>query len=159
MRNKDLFDLAAFLEERGDQTFPRIEEDGPFFDKIPGREQCRGVAGDGWLHRRQNYGKCRARHRERRTSPSNMQSINRVIRNPIFFMGFIDALFLLPLSTWLEYKQGNTVRFQLLLAATIVDVVGVFGVTAAGNIPLGSPLVQFLQVQLLCRCKTHSTTT
>jgi len=69
-----------------------------------------------------------------------MQSINRCIQNPVFFMGFMGALLLLPLSTYLQYGTG---RFYFLLAATIVYAAGVFGVTAAGNVPLNNALDAF----------------
>ncbi|RPD38225.1 DUF1772 domain-containing protein [Chitinophaga barathri] len=68
-----------------------------------------------------------------------MQNINRVILNPLFFMSFMGAVFLLPASTYLQYSR-NTVRFWWLLAASVVYVVGVFGVTVAGNVPLNNSL-------------------
>ncbi|WP_212002596.1 DUF1772 domain-containing protein [Chitinophaga sp. HK235] len=69
-----------------------------------------------------------------------MQSINRVILNPVFFIGFMGPVFLLPLSTWLVFRQGATVSGWCLLAATIIYLAGVFGVTAAGNVPLNNAL-------------------
>ena len=69
-----------------------------------------------------------------------MQSINRAILNPVFFMTFMGTLVLLPISTWLSYDSA---RFGYFLAATIVYAVGVFGVTIAGNVPLNEALDKF----------------
>src|SRR5438105_15298485 len=49
-----------------------------------------------------------------------MQSINRAILNPVFFMSFMGTLLLLPLSTYLHYRQPNRSLFYLLLMATIL---------------------------------------
>jgi uncharacterized membrane protein len=70
-----------------------------------------------------------------------MQSMNRAILNPVFFMTFIGTVLLLPLSTYLHY--GYPIRFWLLLAATIIYIVGVFGVTMVGNVPLNEALDAF----------------
>ncbi len=72
-----------------------------------------------------------------------MQSINRAIQNPIFFISFMGTLILLPLSTFMQFGQPLTIRFWLLAAATIVYVVGVFGITAFGNVPLNNALEVF----------------
>ncbi len=72
-----------------------------------------------------------------------MQSINRVILNPVFFATFMGTLFLLPLSAWLCYRQPGSARFVLMLAAAIIYAVGVFGVTIGGNVPLNEALDAF----------------
>lgn len=72
-----------------------------------------------------------------------MQSINKAIRNPIFFMAFFGTLVALPLSTWLYYGQPVSVRFLCLLTATIVSLIGAFGVTILGNVPLNETLAVF----------------
>ncbi|WP_119079803.1 anthrone oxygenase family protein [Chitinophaga alhagiae] len=72
-----------------------------------------------------------------------MQHINRAILNPVFFLGFMGTLLLLPLSTYLQYSQPVTVRFWCLLAATLVYAIGVFGVTMAVNVPLNEALNTF----------------
>lgn len=72
-----------------------------------------------------------------------MQSINKAIQNPLFFCCFFGILVLLPASTYLSHTQPITVRFYLLLAATILYFTGVFGVTALGNIPLNNTLEKF----------------
>jgi uncharacterized membrane protein len=71
-----------------------------------------------------------------------MQSINREILNPVFFSTFMGTLVLLPLSTWLQYN-GASNRFLFLLAATLVYVIGTFGVTMFGNVPLNEALDKF----------------
>ncbi|GAB3924761.1 DUF1772 domain-containing protein [Larkinella terrae] len=71
------------------------------------------------------------------------QSINRAIQNPVFLLCFLGAPVLLPLSVWLQYHQPLSVRFWFLLAATLVYVVGAFGVTIFGNIPLNNQLDSF----------------
>lgn len=67
-----------------------------------------------------------------------MQSINRVILNPVFFFSFMGTLLLLPLSTYQHFGTGS--RFYVLLAATLVYVIGTFGVTMVGNVPLNEAL-------------------
>ncbi len=69
-----------------------------------------------------------------------MQSINKAIQNPWFFISFMGTLVLLPLSTYMHYTQPLTTQFWLLLAATLVYAIGVISVTALGNIPLNNML-------------------
>ena len=72
-----------------------------------------------------------------------MQSINKAIQNPVFFICFFGTLLLLPLSTYLKHSHYPSLTFRLLLTATILYYVGVFGVTALGNIPLNNGLEKF----------------
>ncbi|GAB3947490.1 DUF1772 domain-containing protein [Spirosoma harenae] len=74
---------------------------------------------------------------------SAMQSINKAILNPLFFVSFMGALVLLPMTTLQHYSQPITVRFWALLAATLIYLLGVFGITAMGNIPLNNMLESF----------------
>lgn len=71
------------------------------------------------------------------------QSINRVILNPWFFVTFMGSLILLPVATWLSYKSGINFSFWLLLSATAIYVVGAFGVTVVGNVPLNNMVDNF----------------
>jgi len=71
------------------------------------------------------------------------QSINRAILNPYFFVSFMGSLLILPVVTWLSYKAAGPVSFYLLIAATILYAIGVFGVTMFGNVPLNNQLDQF----------------
>jgi uncharacterized membrane protein len=57
----------------------------------------------------------------------SMQMINRAIQNPVFFFVFFGILLLLPLSTFLYYQKPPSTRFWLLLAATIIYFVCVWG--------------------------------
>jgi uncharacterized membrane protein len=72
-----------------------------------------------------------------------MQSMNREILNPVFFMVFLGPLLLLPLSSYLSYTSMSSVRFWLLIAAAATYVVGVFGITMAGNVPMNEALNVF----------------
>lgn len=73
-----------------------------------------------------------------------MQSINRAILNPWFFASFIGSLLMLPFSTWMSFKvDGYDTSFYLVLTAAILYVVGVFGVTVFGNVPLNEALDKF----------------
>ena len=72
-----------------------------------------------------------------------MQSINKEIQNPFFFISFMGTLLVLPAATWYSRSHASPICFYLLLAATIVYFVGVIGVTALGNIPLNNTLDRF----------------
>lgn len=72
-----------------------------------------------------------------------MKSINRAIQNPVFFVAFLGTPILLPLSTWTQHSQPVSVRFWLLLSATILYLTGVLAVTVLGNIPLNEVLDSF----------------
>ena len=72
-----------------------------------------------------------------------MQSINKEILNPFFFISFMGTLFILPLTTWYTKSHASPACFYLLLAATVVYIFGVVGVTAFGNIPLNNALAKF----------------
>ncbi len=67
-----------------------------------------------------------------------MQSINRAILNPAFFLIFFGSLILLATNTIQQYQNGLT--FWLMLAATLTYLIGTFGVTAFGNVPLNDTL-------------------
>ena len=70
-----------------------------------------------------------------------MQSINREILNPVFFLSFMGTAVMLPVSTFLYRAQSPV--FILLLLATIIYLIGVFVVTIIGNVPLNDQLDQF----------------
>lgn len=72
-----------------------------------------------------------------------MQSINKEIQNLLFLSSFMGTLLLLPLSTWLEFRVGITDSFWLLLVATFVYTIAVFGLTMFGNVPLNEALDRF----------------
>lgn len=68
----------------------------------------------------------------------SMQSINRAILNPAFFLSFFGSLIMLTISTIQQWNTGTT--FWLLLGATLTYLIGTFGVTALGNVPLNDTL-------------------
>lgn len=70
-----------------------------------------------------------------------MQSINREILNPVFFISFMGTAILLPVSTF--FLRGQQPVFIFLLLATLAYLIGVLGVTVAGNVPLNDQLDQF----------------
>ncbi|AUD01072.1 anthrone oxygenase family protein [Spirosoma pollinicola] len=72
-----------------------------------------------------------------------MQSINKAIQNPVFFVSFLGTPILLLYSTWLHYGSPVTARFWLLVGATLVYLIGALGVTVLGNIPLNNGLDAF----------------
>ena len=71
------------------------------------------------------------------------QGINKAILNPLFFAGFMGTLVVLPISCWLSYHQADLPAFYLLLAATVLYLVGGFGLTVGGNVPLNNALDRF----------------
>ncbi|WP_343658181.1 anthrone oxygenase family protein [Chryseobacterium sp.] len=70
-----------------------------------------------------------------------MQSINREILNPVFFMSFMGTVILLPVSTFLF--RGQQPVFIFLLLGTLAYLIGVFGVTVVGNVPMNDGLDKF----------------
>lgn len=73
-----------------------------------------------------------------------MKSINRAILNPLFFMSFMGTLLMMPVTTGLYYKGvGIDASFYLLLGASLVYIIGVFGVTIIANVPLNNALDAF----------------
>lgn len=70
-----------------------------------------------------------------------MQQTNRAIQNPVFFASFFGAPISLIAATVFHYNQPP--RFWFLLAATIIFLVGTFGVTVFGNVPLNNRLDRF----------------
>jgi uncharacterized membrane protein len=72
-----------------------------------------------------------------------MQSINRTIINPVFFMSFLGTLIVLPVCTWLIYSPNDALIFYFMLAAAIIYAIAVFGVTIRGNVPLNNSLDRF----------------
>ena len=67
-----------------------------------------------------------------------MQSINKEILNPVFFIVFFGSLLTLILTTYQHFN--NKTVFGLVLASTIVYLIGTFGITAFGNVPLNNEL-------------------
>ena len=70
-----------------------------------------------------------------------MQNINREILNPVFFISFMGTAILLPISAFLF--RGQQPVFIFLLLAALAYLIGVFGVTVAGNVPMNDSLDKF----------------
>ena len=70
-----------------------------------------------------------------------MQSINRVILNPVFLLTFMGPVVLLPLVAFVHL--ANATQFTLLALAAAVYIVGSFGVTVVSNVPLNDKLEAF----------------
>lgn len=70
------------------------------------------------------------------------QHINSSIQNPAFLLSFMAPLILLPVSVWFQYKQGGSSAWIWTLAATVLYVIGVFGITVSGNVPLNDALAK-----------------
>lgn len=68
-----------------------------------------------------------------------MQSINRAILNPAFFLIFFGSVILLVTNTIQQYPALG-LTFWLMLAATLIYLVGTIGVTGLGNVPLNDAL-------------------
>jgi uncharacterized membrane protein len=68
------------------------------------------------------------------------QSINRAILNPAFFLSFAGSLALLGISVLVSHLLGHKVTFYCALGALVIYLLGVAGVTMAGNVPLNEEL-------------------
>lgn len=68
-----------------------------------------------------------------------MQSINRAILNPAFFLIFFGPLLLLGIAGIYAFHPSKLV-FALLLVAFMSYLGGTFGVTVLGNVPLNNKL-------------------
>lgn len=68
----------------------------------------------------------------------SMQSINREILNPAFFMVFFGSLITLFLSSILHYSYKP--MFWFMVASVVIYLIGTFGVTAFKNVPLNNEL-------------------
>lgn len=72
-----------------------------------------------------------------------MQAINRAILNLVFFLSFMGTLILLPTTCYVLYKASLHTSFYCLLIASALYVIGSFGVTIFGNVPLNEALANF----------------
>ncbi|WP_044211088.1 DUF1772 domain-containing protein [Flammeovirga sp. OC4] len=75
-----------------------------------------------------------------------MQSINREILNPVFFLVFFGSLITLISTSVLEFHHRPS--FWWIIASTLLYLVGTFGITAFGNVPLNNELEAINLVQL-----------
>ncbi len=68
-----------------------------------------------------------------------MQSINRAILNPSFFLIFFGSVLFLSIASIYQFHTSK-ITFWLMLTASIFYLVGTVGVTALGNVPLNDQL-------------------
>lgn len=68
-----------------------------------------------------------------------MQSINRAILNPAFFLIFFGTIIFLIIGSAYQLNAGNT-TFWFMLMASLVYLLGTIGVTGLGNVPLNNKL-------------------
>ena len=73
---------------------------------------------------------------------SAMQSINIAIQNPVFFISFMGSIIFFAITTFQLRGQHQT-AFNYMLIATIIYIIGVFGVTMFANVPLNNRLANF----------------
>lgn len=68
-----------------------------------------------------------------------MQSINKEILNPAFFLIFFGSFILLSIGSIYEF-HANPTAFWFMLLATISYLLGTLGITIFGNVPLNDQL-------------------
>ena len=76
-----------------------------------------------------------------------MQSINRAILNPLFFLIFFGSIVLLSVASIYEF-HSNRWAFILMLASSMIYLIGTIGVTALGNVPLNNELDALVLAEL-----------
>lgn len=70
-----------------------------------------------------------------------MKAINRAILNPLFFISFLGTLVVIPVTAYVYFQnKGMDLSCALLILASLVYGIGVFGVTIRGNVPLNEML-------------------
>jgi uncharacterized membrane protein len=80
------------------------------------------------------------KHVSDRSYLETMQSINRAILNPAFFTVFIGSLLCLIVASYMQYREAINFPFWLTLGATLMYLIGTFGVTIFGNVPMNESL-------------------
>lgn len=72
-----------------------------------------------------------------------MQHVNREILTPRFLVPFVGIPLLLGAAAFMQFRAGDQRRGAVLSASAVTYLIGVFGVTAAGNVPLNDALEAF----------------
>lgn len=67
-----------------------------------------------------------------------MQNINREILNPLFYIVFFWSLIAVFVNAFLQFD--NKPVFWIALSSATIYLIGLFGVTAFGNVPLNNAL-------------------
>lgn len=73
---------------------------------------------------------------------TTMQSINKEVLNPIFYISFFGTLFSLVISS-IIYFDIHSPKFFLIFFSCISYIIGVFGITAIRNVPLNNKIELF----------------
>jgi len=68
------------------------------------------------------------------------QSMNRTILNPLFFVVFIGAAILIPLTVFLHFKTPISPRLWMMIGAALFYCIGSFALTMFGNVPMNNSL-------------------
>lgn len=68
------------------------------------------------------------------------KSMNRTILNPAFFLAFFGPAILIPISSFMQFKAQPNYLLWVLLATSLLYLIGAIVVTFAGNIPLNTIL-------------------
>ena len=68
-----------------------------------------------------------------------MQSINRAILNPAFFLIFFGSILFLSIGSVYQFHTSKTI-FWFMSTASALYLIGTVGVTALGNVPLNNQL-------------------
>lgn len=68
-----------------------------------------------------------------------MQSINRAVINPAFFLIFFGSIVFLSIGSIYQFHASNVASW-LMLNASVLYLIGTVGVTAFGNVPLNNQL-------------------
>ena len=84
----------------------------------------------------------------------SMQAINRAILNPAFYAIFFGSLLFLMLNTYAQFQHGPGLAFYLILGAALSYLIGTFGVTAFGNVPLNDGL-DVVQIEEMSKEALH----
>ncbi|MEO1059136.1 MAG: anthrone oxygenase family protein [Actinomycetota bacterium] len=72
-----------------------------------------------------------------------MQHINREILTPRFLVPFVGIPLILGAAAIMQFRAGDNRRGLIITASAMIYLVGVFGVTAARNVPLNDALDAF----------------
>ncbi len=74
----------------------------------------------------------------------SMQSMNREIQNPIFFIFFFGTAILLPICAFISYRGSLNSSFWLIFIPMLLYLIGVMMVTIFKNVPLNNMLERFV---------------
>ncbi|MDN5204877.1 DUF1772 domain-containing protein [Fulvivirgaceae bacterium BMA10] len=69
-----------------------------------------------------------------------MQSINRAILNPGFFIIFFGSLIMLLISGYYQYLENLHLPFYFICTSIAFYMIGTLGITMFGNVPLNESL-------------------